>query len=206
MFAFLFIKYFRKLWREKNTLLSCFFIYRLSLGYVLTWTVAGLFLGYYPVFTEGSCAFNGFVIVLSYVASLLTIMFISFNRWVSRPGVARPGVTRPGMARPGLTRPGLARPGWPDQGCPRPVVIESNFRCLKNSLRSPLKHYGSQAILQWNISFVIYFYKLIFYSNFIFLNFSIILKLFWRNVCITVTKISNIVFKYVKLWIETQRI
>ncbi|CAL1543782.1 unnamed protein product, partial [Lymnaea stagnalis] len=35
------------------------------------------------VFTQGNCAFNGFVVVVSYVASLLTIMLISVNRYLN---------------------------------------------------------------------------------------------------------------------------
>ncbi|KAH9508329.1 hypothetical protein Btru_050844 [Bulinus truncatus] len=53
------------------------------IAYIVPWTVLGLILDYYPVHSHSLCVFNGMVIVIGYLASLMTLMVISINRYLN---------------------------------------------------------------------------------------------------------------------------
>ncbi|XP_013093969.2 melatonin receptor type 1A-like [Biomphalaria glabrata] len=53
------------------------------IAYVVPWTVVGLVIGYYPVTSMSLCVFNGVIIVTGYLASLMTLMVISINRYLN---------------------------------------------------------------------------------------------------------------------------
>ncbi|KAL8610537.1 hypothetical protein ACOMHN_060457 [Nucella lapillus] len=68
-------------------------------GYCLPFWLLDLLLGHYPVLGPTHCALNAFLLVLGHVASIFTLVLISFNRYLH---VCRPSLYRQLFSRRGI--------------------------------------------------------------------------------------------------------